>query len=103
MDDPYPSFVDGETVYSEKNIKLLGVSLDNNLSFGDHISFFCKKTSNQLNAIDKKNTWSLKQRNPYKLFCILELKLLSLCMTFLYIQVNEKNEKNTRTCSKNTL
>ena len=43
------SFLLTETVNSEKNVKLLEISVDNNLSFEDHLSTLCKKASNQLN------------------------------------------------------
>ena len=33
MGDSYPLFTHGEKINSEKNIKLLGISIDNNLSF----------------------------------------------------------------------
>ena len=46
-------FIDWKMANSEKNVKLLGISIDNNLSFEDHISALCKIANNQLNAIGR--------------------------------------------------
>ena len=35
---------------SENSVKLLGIEVDNKLSFEQHISIHCNKASNQLNA-----------------------------------------------------
>ena len=49
MKDSYPLNINGLTIHSENNVKLLGIEIDNKLSF----STLCNKASNQLNAIGR--------------------------------------------------
>ena len=43
--------IDNNEIKSENSVTLLGITIDNRLSFDDHISKLCNKTSMQLNAI----------------------------------------------------
>ena len=53
MKDSYALNISNQTINSENFIKLLGIEIDNTLSFNKHISTLCKKASNQLNAIGR--------------------------------------------------
>ena len=53
MKDSYPLDINDLTINSENSVKLLGVEIDNKLSFELHISTLCNKASNQLNAIER--------------------------------------------------
>ena len=53
MKDSYPLNVNDLTINSENSVKLLGIEIDNRLSFEKHISTLCNKASNQLNAIGR--------------------------------------------------
>ena len=53
MKDFYPLNINDLTINSENSIKLLGIEIDNKLSFEQHISTLCNKASNQLNAIGR--------------------------------------------------
>ena len=53
MKDSYSLNINQEVINSENCVKLLGVEIDNKLSFQKHISLLVKKASNQLNAISR--------------------------------------------------
>ena len=53
MKDSYSLHINQEVINSENYVKLLGVEIDNKLSFEKHISALVKKASNQLNAISR--------------------------------------------------
>ena len=53
MKDSYPLNINDLTINSENSIKLLGIEIDNKLSFEQHVSTLCNKASNQLNAIGR--------------------------------------------------
>ena len=53
MKDSYSLNINQEVINSENCVKLLGVEIDNKLSFEKHISTLVKKASNQLNAISR--------------------------------------------------
>lgn len=43
--------VNGTSIKSTNSVKLLGVQIDNKLSFNEHVSLLCKKVGKQLNAL----------------------------------------------------
>ena len=53
MKDSYALNINNQNINSENCVKLLGIEIDNALSFDKYISTLCKKASNQLNAIGK--------------------------------------------------
>ena len=53
MKDCYALNINKQTIDSENCVKVLGIEIDNTLSFDKHISNLCKKASNQLNAIGR--------------------------------------------------
>ena len=50
------------TTNSKNIVKLLGIEIDNRLSFEQHISTLFNKTGNQLNAIGKIQKLSFKEK-----------------------------------------
>ena len=46
--------IDKHTIISENKNELLGIVLDSKLSFEDHINNLCKKASQKLNALERK-------------------------------------------------
>ena len=53
MKDSYPLNINDLTINSENSLKPLGIEIDNNLSFEQHISIICNKASNQLKVIGR--------------------------------------------------
>ena len=53
MKDSYPLNINDLTINSENSVKLLGIEIDNRLSFEKHISTLCNKSSNQLNVVGR--------------------------------------------------
>ena len=50
--------IGNETVSNSKYEKLLGVKIDHELNFNEHVSSLCKKASQKLNALSrKKRLW----------------------------------------------
>ena len=52
MSDKYFLNIGRAQVTFEKSVTLLGIKIDNKLSFENHISSLCRKLRNQLNAIN---------------------------------------------------
>lgn len=90
------SFLLTETNNSEKNVKLLEISVDNNLSFEDHLFTLCKKASNQLNKMCRiKQCMGFKKKEIY--FVYSDFNCCPLVWHFCYIQVSEKKKNNNLT------
>ena len=58
MKDSYALIINNQTINSENYVKLLGIEIDNTISFNKQTSTLCKKSSNQLNAIGRI-TWEV--------------------------------------------
>ena len=46
-----PINIKGKTIYSTDSIKFLGINIDNELKFNEHIGSLCKKAGQQLNSL----------------------------------------------------
>ena len=84
---------------SESKVELLGLTIDNRLSFHSHISSICKKAAKQLNAL--KRLGSFFKFYSTKGTCTIihrgKLQLLSNYMTFLFCKRPAQNGKGSRT------
>ena len=49
--------ISNKIIKTETSVKLLGITIDNSLNFNSHISSLCKKSSAQLNAIFRLNSF----------------------------------------------
>ena len=45
--------INGEIIKSKKDVTLLGIKIDNQLTLSDHIGMLCKSAANQLNSIKR--------------------------------------------------
>ena len=64
--DSYPLNINDLTINSENSVKLIGIEIDNKLSFEQHISTLCNKASNQLNVIRRiKKFMSFSLKNKF--------------------------------------
>ena len=55
--------INNSEIFSEKQVTLLGIDIDNKLSFEDYISIICKKASNILNALKRESKFIVGQKN----------------------------------------
>ena len=53
--------VKGSAISNEKIVKLLGVALDNKLSFEPHLNVVCKKVSQKLHALARVSKFISKE------------------------------------------
>ena len=63
--------INGVGLTMESSVKLLGIEIDNKLNFEKRISNICRKTSNQLNAICRLETFMAQKKaiiNTFVLF-----------------------------------
>ena len=51
--DENERFIENKKITSERSVRLLGIEIDNQLNFGNHVSTLCKKADSQLNAIGR--------------------------------------------------
>ena len=68
--------INNTIIESNTSVKLLGVEIDNNLNFNDHISSLCKSASNKLNAISRMHKYIGKKEKQ------------TLINTFVYSNFN---------------
>ena len=81
MKDSYPLNINDPTINSTNNLKLLGIEIDNKLSFGQHISTLCNKASNQLNVIGRiQKHDGFKEKN----FFLIVLYIQTLIIVLLF-------------------
>ena len=53
MENKHEMYIENMKITSEHSVRLLGVEIDNQLNFDNHVSTLCKKASSQLNAIGR--------------------------------------------------
>ena len=52
-DNSLSDFIDGQEIKNSNVVKLLGISIDNELKFTAHVSKLCKKASQKLHALSR--------------------------------------------------
>ena len=89
----------------QDSVTLLGVEIDNELNFNDHISNICKKAGNKINAISRIRSF-LGQKEKEALvntFVYSNFNCCSLVWHFSTKKSTNKIEKNSRALPKITL
>jgi hypothetical protein len=76
--------VDGSTVASSECVKLLGVFIDNRLSFSNHVSQLCKKVGKQINAMCRLSR-HLSEKSLMKVYNALILANLNYATTVWHL------------------
>ena len=76
--------INNEIIKSSKDVLLLGITIDNKLSFSKHISEICKKSANQLNSIKrlKKHFNTEAKKNLVKAFVLSQFNYCPLVWHF---------------------
>ena len=85
------------TINSESSGKLIGIEIDNKLSFGQHIPTLCNKASNQLNAIRKNaNIHGLEKK--FFLIVLYTQTFINILLfgIFAHLNIYIKSKKNTK-------
>ena len=84
-------------IWESKNVKLLGVTIDNKLRFEKHIENLCKKANFKLNALSRlcKFLSFEKKKIIYKAFVEAQFKYCPLVWMFCSNKSNKKNKQNT--------
>ena len=53
MENKHKMYIEHEKMISEHSVRLLGIEIDNQLNFVNHVSILCKKAGSQLNTIGR--------------------------------------------------
>ena len=85
-------------IQSELKVELLGLTIDNRLSFHSHISSICKKAAKQLNALKRLGSFFkfYSTKGTCTIICLGKLQLLSNHMAFLFCKRPAQNGKGSR-------
>ena len=97
--------INGPEIKGQNSVRLLGVVIDNELNFNNHISNICKKAGNKINAISRIQGF-LGQKEKEALvntFAYLNFIYCSLVWHFSTKKSTNNTEKNSRTLPKTTL
>ena len=53
MGNKHEMYIDNKKVASENSVKLLGIEINNQLKFDNHVPTLCRKAGSQLNTIGR--------------------------------------------------
>ena len=100
--------LDGEIIECSKSVKLLGITIDNNLDFTEHVSKICKKVSTKLHALARISNFMdpQKLRMLLKAFIESQFSYCPLIWMFhsrtLNNRINKLHERALRLVYKNS-
>ena len=61
-DTSLSAVIDGHVINNKNLVKLLGISIDNELKFNEHVSKLCKKASQKLHALSRVSPYMSENR-----------------------------------------
>ena len=84
----------GNSVCEKNLVKLLGITIDNELKFDDHITKICRKANSKLSALSRLSRYlSMEQKKPlYMSFIEAQFKYCPL--TWMFCSRSCKNKIN---------
>ena len=100
--------LDNETILSSNSVKLLGITIDNNLNFNEHVSKICNKASQKLHALMRISKYIAtdKMKLIMKTFFESQFNYCPLVWMFhsrtLNNRINRLHEKALRLIYKNS-
>ena len=65
--NPHSLIINGNSIESPEDLKLLGIEIENHLNFESHVSAICKKAVGQLNALSRLKSFLIKIKGIYLL------------------------------------
>ena len=94
MKDSYALNINNQAFNSENCVKLLGIEIDNTLSFNKHIFTLCKKARNQLKAIGRiQKCMSFKKKVRLNSLVLSNFNYCPLVWHFCFSKSLKKIEK----------
>ena len=95
MKDSYPLNINDRTIDSENSVKLLGIEIDNNFPFEQHISTLYNKLSNKLNAIGRiQKFMGFKEKNSFLIVFYTQILIIVVLFgIFDHLNLYVKSEK----------
>ena len=92
--------IDNTIIKPRKEQKVLGISIDNNLSFKGHVQSICKKASQKLHALSQISNY-MDDKQVKQTMCVSILSPLSYCpliWMFCDRQTNNRINRIFATC-----
>ena len=77
--------IDSNYTESKKDQVLLGITIDSNLTFENHINNICKRASQKLNALARVAPYHeyAEKKNNHEIFCNVSVWVLSVNLDVL--------------------
>ena len=99
MENKHEMFIENKKITSEHSVRLLGIEIDNQLNFDNHISTLCKKAGSQLNTVGKLRKYiGFLEKGYDRSLCIFKFyfQLLSFSVALYLHKIYKQNRVNTK-------
>ena len=93
LTDRIPIKIKGHLSESETQVDLLGLKIDNCLSFKSHISAICKKAAKQLNALERLSSFLNILQSKHSHISWQTSITVQLCGIFVQLKTNTEWKK----------